>query len=168
MLEEPYRLIRWEPKGSSLAGQFFTCARPGRSKGAKARIPDEVVDIWVRGLPHANEIVIVSLLGRKPQPDGRSEFHFYSFRGSSDEPSHRPGCPTFQEWLNERYGNGQHLVLEYPTVDVWPPLAPETLSEVSAKVLSLLSEGRTVVLMDSGGISRTGAICKSLGFVQVK
>jgi len=165
MLQEPYRLIRWKPKESSLAGQFFTCARPGRSIDAKARIADEVVDIWVRGLPHSNEVVIVSLLGRKP--DGRSEFHFYSFRGASDEPLDRPGCPTFQEWLDERYGSGRYFVFEYPTVDV-RPLAPETISEVSAKVLSLLREGQTVVLMDSGGIGRTGTICKSLGFVQEK
>ena len=167
MIEEPYRLIRWKPKGPQLAGQFFTCARPGRSKDAKAKIPDQLVDLWVKGLPASQPVFIVSLLGRKPEPDNRSEFSFYSFRGGFDQPSDRPDCPTFQEWLNKRYGDGRYCVLEYPTVDV-KPLASETISEVSAVISSLLQEGRTVVLMDSGGIGRTGKVCKCLGFIQDK
>ena len=164
MLKEPYRLIRWKPKGP-LAGQFFTCARPGRSKDAQAKIRDEVVDSWVKGLPVSQKVTIVSLLGRKP--NGKSEFSFYSFRGGFDQLSDRPGCPTFQEWLNGTYGNGRYCVIEYPTVDV-EPLAPETITEVSSIILSLLREGRTVVLMDSGGIGRTGKVCKCLGFMQEK
>ena len=167
MIEEPYRLIRWKPKEPPFVGQFFTCARPGRSKDAKAKISDELVDIWVRGLPASQEVFIVSLLGRKPEPDNRSEFSFYSFRGGFDQPSDRPDCPTFQEWLNERYGNGRYCVLEFPTVDT-KPLAPETINEVSAMILSLLHEDRTVVLMDSGGIGRTGKVRKCLGFIQDK
>lgn len=84
MLKEPYRIIRWKPRLEQVHGQLYTCARPGRSKGLKAkRIPDEWVDAWVKGLPGSKGVIIVSLLGQKP--GGKSEFSFYSFRGNGRE-----------------------------------------------------------------------------------
>jgi hypothetical protein len=162
MLKEPYRLIRWKSDRSPFTGKLFTCARPGRSKGAKKKIADEWVDTWVKGLPGLERIIIISLLGRKP--NGKSEFSFYSFRGGFDEPAERPTCPTFQEWLDGRYGDGKYRVLEHPTIDTLP-LEPETLSQVSEIVLSLVGEGQIVVLMDSGGFSRVGKVCKYIGFL---
>jgi hypothetical protein len=165
MLEEPYRLTRWKSDRSLFTGQLFTCARPGRSKVAKRKLADERVDTWVRGLPGSEGVIISSLLGHKP--DGKSEFSFYSFRGGFEEPSERPTCPTFQEWLDGRYGDGQYQVLEHPTTDTLP-LEPETLGQVSETVLSLVGEGRIVVLMDSGGVSRVGMVCKYMGFLPEK
>jgi len=159
MIREPHRLTRWKLKQSPLAGHLFTCARPGRSKGSKVNIPDDLVNTWVKGLPDSEEVTIVSLLGRKPT--GKSEFSFYSFRGGFE--SERPRCPTFQEWLDGRYGSGRYRVLEYPTIDL-QQVPSETLSQVSATVLSLIRQGRTVVLMDSGGFSRVERVCTFMGF----
>jgi len=142
-----------------------------------------MVHCWVDGLPGQVGTSIVSLLGRKPArrgiqlrssarrrergarlaTDGRSEFAFYSFRGGFDSPDHRPGCPTFQEWLDQWHGDRGLHVFEYATTDV-EPLLPEVLAAVSTKIRDLLSEARTVVLVDSGGIGRTGRVCKHLGF----
>src|SRR5208283_79193 len=108
--DEPYRLKRHNFKDGQMAGCLFTCARPGRSMGAKkAKIGDDVVDAWIAGIgnevdcgnsrrPLSNEqIIMISLLGRKP--NGLSEFSYYSFRGGFDRPEDRPGCPTWQAWL---------------------------------------------------------------------
>lgn len=114
--------------------------------------------------PAREAAVIVSLLGRKP--NGKSEFSYYSFRGGFDRPSERPGFLSFQQWLDSRYGPGKHLVLDYPTVDT-EQLSPDMLDEVSAKVLALVSEGRTVVVVDSGGVGRTGRVCHHMGLRQL-
>jgi len=161
MVQEPFRLRLWRQNGPPINGRIFTCSRPGRSKGSAFRkIEDALVERWVNGLPSAERIIIISLLGRKPA--GRSEFGFYSFRGGFDEPSDRPGCPTFQEWLDDRYGSGRYHVIEYPTVDL-EPVPRRILDAVSEKVSSLLSTGQTVVLVDSGGESRTGQVCRFTG-----
>ena len=59
-------------------------------------------------------LAILSLLGWKA--NGRSEFSFYSFRGS-DEETERPDRPTFQQQLDARYGTGRYCVIEFPTTD---------------------------------------------------
>jgi hypothetical protein len=165
-MKEPFRLVQWEPKKGSCSGRLFTCARPGRSNEKRPeRIPDETVDAWVKGLPPSSEVVIVSLLGQKKH--GASEFRYYSFRGGKEAPADRPNCPTFQEWLNERHGCGYFTVVDYPTVDRLP-VPPAVLSDVASRTLSLLSAGRTVVLMDSGGISRTGSVARHIGYVESK
>src|SRR5437879_4064443 len=101
MPKEPYRLTKWKAS-TPFAGELFTCARPGRSKGSAVQIPDDLVAAWVAGLPVSDRLVVVSLLGRKPT--GKSEFAFYSFRGGFEGESNRPKCPTFQAWLDQRYG----------------------------------------------------------------
>jgi hypothetical protein len=160
-MNEPFRLFRWKPKQGNVAGQLYTCARPGRSHGRDIKqIPDVWVDAWVRGMPSCETLFIVSLLGSKE--DGKSEFSFYSFR-SDFETDQRP---TLQQWLDARHGSGRFQVLEFPTVDL-KPLNPETLIKVISTIRDLLLAGQTVVLMDSGGIGRTGRVCHSLGFVQV-
>ena len=163
MPKEPYRLYRCIPTAGTFRGEFFTCARPGRSREPLVKsVPDDWVDAWVKGLPGAESIVIVSLLGWKA--NGQSEFSFYSFRGSGEE-TERPDRPTFQQWLDARYEKGRYRVIEFPTTDT-KIVASEILNRVGTTILSLLHSGETVVLMDSGGFSRTGAVCRFMGFVR--
>jgi hypothetical protein len=162
---EPYKLRRWKANSSSMSGQFFTCARPGRSKGASGRVPDDLVHRWVQGLPGTDNTAIVSLLGRKHGPEGLSEFSFYSFCGDFDLPSERRGRVSWQEWLNRWHKNRCIQVLEYPTYD-FRPIPQETLAAVASDISELLSTGRTVVLVDSGGETRTKVVCKHMGFIE--
>ncbi len=92
-------------------------------------INDDVVVSWIAGMPSsAEEIIIMSLLGRKP--DGLSEFSYYSFRGGFDRSKDRPGCPTWQEWLTKRYGS-KYRVCEFPTIDT--ELVPEDTKSLLIK-----------------------------------
>jgi hypothetical protein len=115
---------------------------------------------WAAGLPAwKEETVIVSLLGKKP--DGLSEFSYYSFRGGFEHRQGRPGSPTFEEWLNSNSRSRRFHVYEYPTTDVI--VLPEELkNRVVAAILSLLEAGKTVVVIDSGGIGRTGNIVSAV------
>jgi len=145
---EPFKKKRWR-RGSSL---LFTCARPGRSKCKEGPVDDKIVDVWVRNLPGQNT-VIVSLLGKKP--NGLSEYSFYSFYGRQ----------TFQAWLNERYPDRSIQVIEHPTTD-FRRIPSEVLDAAAADVSRLLAEDRTVVLVDSGGETRTRQLCEYMGFVE--
>jgi hypothetical protein len=162
---EPYKLRRWRSTSLSHVGQFFTCARPGRSKGARDHVPDDLVHQWVRGLPGDTHTVILSLLGRKHGQDGGSEFSFYSFCGPLDLSEERRRRPSFQEWLDRWHRKRCIQVLEHPTYD-FRPVPTETLDTVASVIRSLLSEGRTVVVMDSGGETRTRQVCQHMGFVE--
>lgn len=162
---EPRMLRRWKPNSSSRTGQLFTCARPGRSKGPDTTVPDDLVHRWVRGLPGTTNTIVVSLLGRKHGPDGLSEFYFYSFCGGFDLPSERRGRLSFQEWLNRWHKDRCIQVLDHPTYD-FNPIPEATLLAVTSDITNLLSAGRTVVLMDSGGDTRTKQVCKYLGFIE--
>ena len=161
-MSEPCRLTRWAPKTGQITGQLFTCGRPGRSMGPKkTKISDECVLAWVAGLPtSAEELVVVSLLGRKKE-DGLSEFSYYSFRGGFDQPQNRPDCPTFQEWLDSHHKSRRYRVCEYPTIDTLP-LSDETKCRAVTTILSFMETGKTVVVVDSGGFSRTGSIVKEV------
>ena len=161
-----YRLTLWSTGADE--GRLFTCARPGRSKGTHLKtISDDLVHRWVEGLPGDRGTCIVSLLGRKPDPGGRSEFAFYSFRGGFDSAIDRPECPTFQEWLDSLHQERNLKVFEYPTIDL-QPLQPVILEAVLSQIRALLAANNTVVLVDSGGVGRTGRVCKALGFIPVE
>ena len=160
---EPYKLRRW--RSSSGHGQFFTCARPGRSKGADVPVPDDLVHRWVNNLPAATSIALVSLLGRKHGPQGTSEFSFYSFCGGFDQPSERRRRLSFQQWLDRWHRDRAIQVFEHPTYD-FQPVPEQTLRAVESDISALLSEGRTVILVDSGGETRAKAICKHMGFTE--
>jgi hypothetical protein len=162
---EPYKLRRWRPTSSSQNVQFFTCARPGRSKSARDRIPDDLVHQWPRGLPGDTNTVVISLLGRKHSPGGESEFSFYSFYGPLDLPAERRGLLSFQQWLDRWHKNRSIQVLEHPTYD-FCRVPPQTLNAVASDISRLLSANRTVVLMDSGGETRTKQVCQHMGFVE--
>lgn len=152
--QEPYNLREWRPK----TGRLFTCGRPGRAIHGRKQctITGETIDLWVNGLPSAETLHIVSLLGSKK--DGYSEFAYYPFR-SSHEAGPRP---TFQAWLDCRYGGG-FIVHEFPTVDT-RAISHDTLNAVTACVRDLLANGYTVVLMDSAEAVRTRRVCKAMGF----
>jgi hypothetical protein len=91
---EPHKLRRRRRSSSRDQIQFFTCARPGRSKGSTESVPDSVVDKWVNRLPGGTKTTVVSLLGRKP--NGLSEFSFYSFSSAIETPDDRFGTPQEQ------------------------------------------------------------------------
>src|SRR5437899_132324 len=105
---EPANLCEWRGKG----GRLFTCGRPGRATFERQRrqIEEGTINLWVNGLPRAEVLHIVSLLGQKP--DGFSEFDYYPFRSSQESGTK----PTFQEWLEQRYGH-RFVVHEFPTTD---------------------------------------------------
>ena len=80
-------------------------------------------------------------------------------------PKSGAGRYRFQEWLDRHHKDRGISVVEYPTYDAVP--VPEaTLRAVADGILRLLSEGRTVILMDSGGQERTGQVCGHMGFVE--
>lgn len=160
---EPYNLRPWRldaaPKGEAT---FYTCARPGRAAGPDGMVEDHTVSMWVEGLPGPNK-AIISLLGRKDGPKGVSEFSYYSFRGGMDTASERKGRMTFRQWLGYHHKNLGILLREHPTYD-WDiynylPIPPLRLAKIAEEVRSLLSDGRTVVVMDSAGIGRTKEVC---------
>ena len=158
---EPCALTQWVVSAEGLQGQLFTCARPGRSLGRKKKTIDDMAVIhWLNGLPATEAVTtIVSLLGRKPEPDGQSEFSYYSFRSVHED---RPGSPTFQEWLDRETAPGKYVVIEHPTTDT-RPISLDLMNEITASILANLRASRTVVVVDSGGVSRTGAVVRHLG-----
>ncbi len=160
---EPCALTQWAVNAEGLRGQLFTCARPGRSLGRKKKtIDDTAVIHWLNGLPATETVTaIVSLLGRKPDPDGQSEFSYYSFRSVHED---RPGSPTFQEWLDGKTAPGRYVVIEHPTIDM-RPISLDLMNEITASILANLRASRTVVVVDSGGVSRTGAVIRRLGVI---
>ncbi|MCY4624588.1 MAG: hypothetical protein OXC99_06285 [Chloroflexi bacterium] len=102
--------------------------------------------------------MIISLLGRKP--DGKSEFRFYPFHGNWDSVEERRDKPSFQEWLDRHHSDMSLSVIEHPTVD--QGIETEKAKMIAAEVVRLTSLGRTVVVVDSAGVSRTGKVAKVL------
>jgi hypothetical protein len=159
---EPYRKRRWRRSSSPEPIAFYTCARPGRSHGSIQQVPDAIVHKWVQGLP-GPRATILSLLGRKP--DGQSEFSFYNFTGKNDNPGEARGKPHFQDWLAKHYPDNDITVVEHPTTD-FQSISTETLQRIANDGQTFLCDGRTIVLIDSGGQTRTGTVCKYLGLVE--
>jgi hypothetical protein len=57
------------------------------------------------------------------------------------------------------------MVRDHPTQD-FSKIPEETLTAIKADLDLLLAEGRTVVVVDSGGVTRNSAVCKFLGAVE--
>lgn len=117
---------------------------------------------WVKGLP-GSHTTIISLLGHKR--DGTSEFSFYSFGGKDDNSSEARGKKPFQQWLDDHCAEKDIRLLEYPTTD-FESIRSEILEDIARDVPRLLAEDRTIVLMDSGGETRTRSVCRCLGLVE--
>jgi hypothetical protein len=115
-----------------------------------------IIDEWVTGLPKAEVLHIVSLLGQKK--DGFSEYSYYPFR-SAKEPGPKP---NFQDWLNNRYGE-RFIVYEFPTTDRHG-IEAGVMEDVKSCLSQLLGEGQTVLLIDSAGAERTARVCEQLGY----
>jgi hypothetical protein len=159
---EPYRKRRWRHNSAPEPIGFYTCARPGRSNGSAQPVPDAIVHRWVKGLPGPHT-TIISLLGHKP--DGKSEFSYYNFSGKHDTQSEARGKPLFQDWLAKHFTERDITVVEHPTTD-FQPISHETLNGIASDVQRLLGEGRTIVLIDSGGQTRTGTVCRYVGLIE--
>lgn len=162
---KPYMLKRWRVNMQPKPLSFFTCARPGRTGNPSTKtkpVPDETVHRWVLGLP-GPKTALISLLGRKP--DGTSEFSFYSFYGGFDSPSDREGCISFQEWFGKWHRDLAVVIREHPTYD-FKPVPQDTLEAASNDINELSVAGRTVVLVDSGGVTRTGQVCQHIGAIE--
>src|ERR1700690_24189 len=117
---EPYMLRRWKIPGSIEQQNFYTCARPGRSKGKMGQVDNALVNKWALNLPGVPSTTIVSLLGRKPLAKDQSEFAFYAFCGGWDTPKERGGKPTFQQWLELNHPTLKLEIVEHPTQDYAP------------------------------------------------
>lgn len=159
---EPYRKRRWKLAANPQRIDFFTCARPGSSKDKYRPVEDEIVHQWVMNLPRPYTS-IVSLLGRKL--DGTSEFSFYSFYGGWDDPAESQGRLSFRAWLDRWHGDRAIKIIEHPTRD-FIEIPPDNLIAIAADIERLLSAGRTVVLVDSGGEFRSGQVCKYMGITE--
>ena len=162
---EPHKLRRWKKTGTAEQLNFYTCARPGRSKGKTGWVGDAVVSKWVLNLPGAPGTAIVSLLGRKPPPRDQSEFSFYSFCGGWDTPDERRGKLTFQQWLTRFHPTLKLEILEHPTFDI-EPIPTESLAAIKEDVHRLLEARKMVVLVDLGGVKRSDQVCKYLALVE--
>jgi len=159
--KEPKNLTEWEPcVPLGHGGRLFTCGRPGRATfgTCRARVDDDTVQLWLKGLPAAEMLHIVSLLGRKK--DGFSEFAYYSFRSARE----CGGKPTFQQWLNARYGQ-RFVVHEFPTMDA-QGIPKGMLQRVTDGIRKLIKGGKTVVVVDSGGAARTVKVAKAIGYTK--
>lgn len=162
MVTEPANLQEWRaPLTAQQRGRLFTCGRPGRATFRRARKPvdEATIDLWVKGLPSAEIVHIVSLLGRKT--DGFSEYGYYPFR-SAYESGRKP---TFQEWLDERYGP-RFVVHEFPTVDA-RGIPDKVLQAVKDHVLDLIKSTSTVVIVDSAGAERTARVCEAIEYTRI-
>jgi hypothetical protein len=141
-------------------GRLFTCGRPGRGTPgygtARKPVDLRIIDQWVEGLPYAEVLHIVSLLGRKK--DDYSEFTYYPFRSEKETGSK----PTFQEWLDS-HCEGRFVVHEFPTTDA-QGIRRDVLDIVTICISTLLQNDYTVVLIDSAGAERTARVCEALGY----
>ena len=163
-MTEPFNLRRWRMNNSSSdCPYFYTCAGPGRSLGPDADVPDHIVSQWVNSLP-GSEAVIVSLLGRKRAWYGKSEYSYYTFHGPLDTPEERASKPSFQEWLDQHHRGVGLLVREHPTMDDLddPTIPQQTVHAIAQDVEHFVAEHRTVVVVDSFGVSRTGLVVEYL------
>lgn len=148
----PYMMKRWRRKDSPEATPIYTCARPGRRLGARKDVPDSEVIRWISELPKHRPLSIISLLGTKP--DGMDEHAFYSFRDAAG----------FQKWLAKQ-SKGAINLFSHPTND-FTPVGQQTITAIETDLNRELSLGRSVVIVDSGGIQRTGQVCRSLHLVE--
>ena len=148
-------LRRWRVGDQYSSTYIYTCGRPGRSKGKDGRVSDKLVDEWVLGLP-GPKTAVVSLLGRKP--DGVSEFSFYPFWGGDDTVAEHQARPSFQEWLAQNHPDLDIALRQHPTYD-FQKIPTSTLEAISTDINELIYEERTVVVVDSGGVTRTEMVC---------
>ena len=156
IMPEPHHFRRWKRAGTSEPIPVYTCGRPGRSLGSKGAVSDSTVKLWLRGLqtklPQQRPLAILSLLGTKP--DGTDEHSFYSFRTSDG----------FVEWLGQNAPFDVTLE-HFATVDFQS--VPRSLADSVGLAFEREQQaGRSVLILDSGGEQRTGAVCRMIGLTE--
>ena len=161
LIDEPVNLREWEPRAAAPAhARLYTAGRPGRGTPGyglvRRAVDNAIIDRWVAGLPSAEVLHIVSLLGKKT--DGFSEYAYYPFRSCLEAGSQ----PSSQDWLHQRHGP-RFLVHEFPTTDV-RGIEDDLMERIGTCVRRLLHEGHTVLIIDSAGAERTARVCEQLGF----
>ena len=166
---EPFKLHHWKFSHSSGNDSYlYTCGRPGRSKGQDEPVSQTLISCWVGGLPDPTNVVVISLLGRKRNRQELSEFSYYPFYGEWDSKKEREGKLSFQEWLDKWHPDINIRIIEHPTYDYdHRDIPPFVLKAVERDVRELTSAGRTVIVMDSGGVGRTGRVCAHLKATKV-
>jgi hypothetical protein len=161
VITEPINLREWKaPAGRSCPGRLFTCGRPGRATHGRAKVAvsEDIIDLWENGLPQADVLHVVSLLGQKTT--GLSEFSYYPFRSAKEDGTK----PVFENWLNERYKR-RFVVHEFPTTD-GRGIARDVLDAAGRQVLECLEGGNTTIVIDSAGAERTARVCEDIGCVR--
>ena len=143
---------RWRHKSSPDAVPIYTRARPGRQLGPNAPVSDSEVKRWLSELPKHRPLTIISLLGHKP--DGMDEHAFYSFRDASG----------FRAWIAKK-SQDAIKVISHPTTD-FSVVDAETIMAIRDDLDRELSLGHAVVIVDSGGVQRTGQVCTQLRLVE--
>lgn len=157
--KKPYRWRRWRLKDSNDL-VFFTCARPGRISDPNSRfanVPDEVVKAWAQWIADLAPVTVVSMLGVKD--GGKSEFSFYTFWGGTDDPSIVGKKRSFADVLTAV--DPQIELLERPTTD-GRTLQPEQFDDICGLIQAAVAPDHPVVLVDSGGQERTGAVAEAI------
>lgn len=150
---EPYKLRRWKKASNTDSIALYTCARPGRSAGPNGVVSDSMVLRWIAGLPGGDSgLSLISLLGQKP--DGTDEHSFYSFKTAAG----------FHGWLKQHSPKVVFL-FEHPTTD-FRPVCTEQCSAIGKQIDHELSLGRTVVMVDSGGVQRSSQVCRNIGLLE--
>jgi hypothetical protein len=148
----PYMMKRWRRRSAPEALPIYTRARPGRQLGKRVPVPDFEVARWLGEVPKHRPLSIISLLGWKR--DGMDEHAFYSFRDASG----------FKAWLENTPGRDVQL-FHHPTTD-YISVSQETIDAIKTDLERELSLGRAVLIVDSGGVQRTGQVCRSLQLVE--
>lgn len=142
---------RWRRSSSRAVEPIYTRARPGRQRGANGSVPDSEISRWLNELPRNRPLSVISLLGQKP--DGRDEHSFYSFRNAAG----------FKNWLqNARPGTN---VFAHPTTD-FERVTPQSIEAIKIDFDRELAHGRTIVIVDSGGVERTRQVCNALELIE--
>ena len=72
---------------------------------------------------------------------------------SGDTSEEGGGKPSFQEWMDSRHADLDIMIREYPTYD--KGLSSEEVKAIAAIICDLFAQGRTVIVVDSAGASRT-------------
>lgn len=158
--KKPYR---WRLNGTDDL-IFFTCARPGRTSAPASRyadVSDDVVEAWSLRIAGYAPITVLSMLGSKD--NGKSEFSFYTFWGD-DDPTAVGKRLSFGDVL--AVVEPQITLVERPTTDGLT-LPQDNVDDLCALVKEMVATDRPVVLMDSGGEQRTGAIADAVGVEDV-
>ena len=113
---------------------------------------DPFVDQWTASCPNAASRVAARLEERRI-----FGVLYYPFRSEKEANAK----PTMWQWMDAHAGRSI-IVHEFPTEDRLP-IAAEQLEAVTEAVKSLVAAGAVVVVMDSAGSQRTGAVCDALG-----